>query len=200
MSLKPDRFEEGYLKGELTINTKALAAGVVVVLILILGAAIAAHMRRVQMEQALSNKIEPFLAAEKEEIIRQVRAVSTCKLFANAFCDDQGSTREFINYIRQNWGFSEIGFTARIIFRHKNGNYFYGGPEDIEYHDIGWEMQYFKPCIDELLDKGTCKLAEEKERGQAFYAFKPIRDPKSSKIIAVVLGRMGEEKFRMFDD
>lgn len=201
MNERTDRFEEQYLKGELTLNKKSVAVFMVVILALLVAGFISAKERSKKHEAALNAKLTMLADKHGEEITRftkELRNAGMSRKDGNCAyghcekvyeCLDYEPAKNLDNLLREKFSFSAVGFTARVIFPHESGGFFFFGPGVKEYNEVPYDMYYFNPCINELLKKGICVLDDEQSRTEDVYSFKTIIDLETKEIKAVLLGR-----------
>lgn len=201
MTKKPDHFEEQYLKGDLVLNKGLILFFAVCISILLIAGFFAAKTRTVKYEKLLSEKLSVLAEKHGSEIAgftAEMRAAgletetavcpySNCEKTYK--CLNSDVANQFDLMLRDKFSYAAVGFTARVIFPHEDGGYFFFGPGVKNYNNVPYDMGYFESCAYELISKGTCSLDKESARSESIYSFYPIRDKSTGEVIAVLLAR-----------
>jgi len=201
MSRKNNAYETEYLKGNIRINPRVLFFFVSVIALFLVGALLGSAMRHSHITEDMDNQLKKLRDDNRVEIVKYIGAIESADLKTEpSKCNyppcgdkyvflDSRPALDFDYFLREKFSFDKAGFTARIIFRHKVNGYMYFGPGVREYKKLDWEMAYFEPCLQPLLDKGVCHLSPEEKRSENVYAYLPLRDAKG-RVIAVLLGAL----------
>lgn len=191
-----DRFQDQYVRGDITINVRTLVAVLAILAVLVAAATVASNRRKARNIRWLESRMDALIERHGAELANLSEAVYGVEMRGleynrRGFDREDKNLLKFDSFLREYFQFTEVGFSAGFIVPHESGAYAFIGPGGSEYNGTPWHFRKFSGCAGEMLSKGTCS-AREKLNDDNYYAFRVIKKPGTSRTAAVFIAAKTE--------